>query len=1070
MKKYNIKKFIAGISTLCVMAQALPVMSSAVDILYGDANEDGETNVADAVLIMQSLSNPNEYKLTAKGMDNADVCNRGDGVTAMDALSIQKLGINLLDTLPESWKDGGETPTTDGTKIHLNGDSIKVDGDYAEVNGTTVTITHSGTFYVDGTLNDGQINVNVPDEVADPETVKIFLNGVNITGKSAPAILVTNAENTSINLVDGTENTISDGDTAYAGDNLGNAVIEAKDDITIKGETAGTGILNITANTQDGIVCNNDIKINGGIISVTTLNSTDKTDAIKGKKSVTMKDGTLNIEAEGDGLKSSKGSVAIQGGLLNIKAGNDAVQAETTIDISGGTVIAGGDRGLTSVTGTNITGGTVVATATDNQTDSALMSGTTQSTMLLNCIASSETDGCWKKANALTIDGVVDFTKWEKKYAYVVISSPKLLSDYSYMLNNASTGANASYGTTNSTIFKMTGTVTVFDNVNPVGNGSVITPPSTSDSYTITLSGTSILTDAPADVASVENNVLTIKKPAVMSVSGENKGGQIVVDVDKTAYPDGVVELDLNGASLTNESVAPIYVASIGDEVQIVAKSGTDNTISDGTSHTDTYTDSDGNVNEINGAIFSRDDLKIKGSGNLTVNGNTADGIVSKNDLKIYNGNVTVNAVDDGVRGKDSVTIGNDTATDYSTLKLTINTQSGDGIKSSSSETGTKAYGVVTINGGTVDIKSYADGIQAEQDFVMNGGDLNIYTYQGSEYTGSGSSSSGNTGWDGGFGGGMQDGNSNKTDISAKGIKSVGIYDTAGTTWQSVGNITINDGNITIDSSDDSLHCGGQMNINGGTFKLASADDALHADHDLILGKDGGAYSDFNIYVTKCYEGVEGNNIYQHSGTVVVKSGDDGYNAAGGADGSGSGNNTGWNQGGRPGMGGGMMGGSSGNVLEITGGIAIVQSASGDHDAFDSNGPVNISGGVVIANGQEPIDCGDGYSESITGGTVVECSSQGTGSISANTQFTIANGSEVIVSFTTMQAMGSPSFSSGSSLTCYTGGTISGGTDLILSDSTQKVYGNGTISGGTTVTTGTSSGGNQGGWGNGGRW
>lgn len=1059
MKKYNIRKFIAGISTLCVMAQALPVMSSAVNRMYGDANEDGETNIADAVLIMQSLSNPDDYKMTAEGLDNADVCNRGDGVTASDALSIQKLGINLLDTLPESWLNG-EIPSTDSTKIHLNNDSITVDGDYAEVNGTTVTITHSGTFYVDGTLNDGQINVNIADETADPETVKIFLNGVNITGKSAPAILITNAENTSINLVDGTENVISDGDTAYAGDNLGSAVIEAKDDITIKGETAGTGILNVTANTQDGIVCNNDIKINGGIITVTTLNATDKTDAIKGKKSVTMKDGTLNIDAEGDGLKSSKGSVSVTGGLLNIKAGNDAVQAETTIDISGGAVIAGGDRGLTGGTGVNITGGTVVATATDNQTDTALMSGTTQGTMLLNCIASSETDGCWKKANNITAGNIKAY-KWQKKYAYVLLSDASITADGSYKLANNSTSATVTHD--GSEDFKMTGTVTAFDNVNPAGNGGTVVTPSTTD-YTITLSGNSILTNAPEDVASVNNNVLTIKKPAVMSVSGENKGGQIVVDVDKTTYPDGVVELDLNGASLTNESVAPIYVASIGDEVQIVAKSGTDNTISDGTSHTDTYTDSDGNVNEINSAIFSRDDLKIKGSGNLIVNGNTADGIVSKNDLKIYNGNVTVNAVDDGVRGKDSVTIGNDTATDYSTLKLTVNTQSGDGIKSSSSETGTKAYGVVTINGGTVDIKSYADGIQAEQDFVMNGGDLNIYTYQGSGFTGSGSTSSGNTGWGGGMGG-MQDGNSNKTDISAKGIKSVGIYDTAGTTWQSGGNITINGGNITIDSSDDSLHCGGQMNINGGTFKLASADDALHSDHDLILGNDGGAYSDFNIYVPKCYEGVEGDNIYQYSGTVVVKADDDGYNAAGGADGSGTGNNMGWNQGGRPGQPGGM-GSVGNNNLTISGGIAIVQSASGDHDAFDSNGSINMTGGVVIANGQECIDC-DG-TKTTSGGTVVECSSQGTGAISANTQFTIANGSEVIVSFTTMQAMGSPSFASGSGLTCYTGGAISGGTDLILSDDTQTVYGNGTISGGTTVTAGTSSGGNQGGWG--GRW
>ena len=52
-------------------------------------------------------------------------------------------------------------------------------------------------------------------------------------------------------------------------------------------------------------------------------------------------------------------------------------------------------------------------------------------------------------------------------------------------------------------------------------------------------------------------------------------GGQIFVNVDKTAYPDGVVELDLMGAELTNKKNSPIYVESIGDEVQLVAKSGT---------------------------------------------------------------------------------------------------------------------------------------------------------------------------------------------------------------------------------------------------------------------------------------------------------------------------------------------------------------------------------------------------------------------------------------------------------------------------------------------------------------
>ncbi len=135
---------------------------------------------------------------------------------------------------------------------------------------------------------------------------------------------------------------------------------------------------------------------------------------------------------------------------------------------------------------------------------------------------------------------------------------------------------------------------------------------------------------------------------------------------------------------------------AIGDEVQISAKNGTTNTISDGTSHTDTYVDSDGNTNPVNGAIFSRDDLKLKGKGTLIVNGNTEDGIVCKNDLKIWNGSITVNAADDGIRGNDSVRIGDPDATDYSTLSVMVNTNNGstggDGIKSNSTETDKGLY------------------------------------------------------------------------------------------------------------------------------------------------------------------------------------------------------------------------------------------------------------------------------------------------------------------------------------------------------------------------------------------
>ena len=565
MKNMNAKKLLAVLSSAAVLAGAIPFTAAAVQAadtaaestMLGDVNNDNKVSVADAVAILQFVANKDKFNLSAQAIDNADVYNRGDGVTARDALAIQRLDAKVISALPESVMESSATttgtavtttvsapattttsatttvtttassasttvttsettPVADITYIHLSGDSATVTGEHAAVSGSVITIDHSGTFYVDGTLNDGQINVNIADETADAETVKIFLNGAKITGKSAPAIFVTNAENTSINLVDGTENSLSDGDTAYAGDNLGKAVIEAKDDITIKGGEKGTGILNITASTQDGISCNNDVKFNGGTVNITTLNSTDKTDAVKGKTSVTVKEGVLTIDAEGDGIKSSKGGVAIEGGKGSIKAGNDAVQAAATIDISGGTVIAGGDRGFTATEAVNITGGEVYATATDNQVDKALLAGSTRTVALLNCIddSTNEKDGMWKKANTIAASRNFDI-QFAKKYKYVLVSTTDMNGAKSCNFFNLGTDALVTHTDGKQTQLNLSN-ISVFDSVDLSGGKTATetdTPrPPADDALTITLNGANIATNAPEGTATVSNGVLTIKR------------------------------------------------------------------------------------------------------------------------------------------------------------------------------------------------------------------------------------------------------------------------------------------------------------------------------------------------------------------------------------------------------------------------------------------------------------------------------------------------------------------------------------------------------------------------------
>ena len=87
------------------IAAAYVKTGTSDDILYGDANGDGQVNMADAVLIMQSVSNPDVYGIgKEKGIKpeneaKADV-DGTPGITNKDALAIQQYKLTLLDSLP----------------------------------------------------------------------------------------------------------------------------------------------------------------------------------------------------------------------------------------------------------------------------------------------------------------------------------------------------------------------------------------------------------------------------------------------------------------------------------------------------------------------------------------------------------------------------------------------------------------------------------------------------------------------------------------------------------------------------------------------------------------------------------------------------------------------------------------------------------------------------------------------------------------------------------------------------------------------------------------------------------
>ncbi|MBQ8297752.1 MAG: Ig-like domain-containing protein [Ruminococcus sp.] len=75
---------------------------TVVGFLYGDADLSGEININDAVKIMTYVTDSAKYPMTEDEINAADVYQRGDGLSNMDALAVQKKLAQLVSGLPES--------------------------------------------------------------------------------------------------------------------------------------------------------------------------------------------------------------------------------------------------------------------------------------------------------------------------------------------------------------------------------------------------------------------------------------------------------------------------------------------------------------------------------------------------------------------------------------------------------------------------------------------------------------------------------------------------------------------------------------------------------------------------------------------------------------------------------------------------------------------------------------------------------------------------------------------------------------------------------------------------------
>ena len=512
-----------------------------------------------------------------------------------------------------------------------------------------------------------------------------------------------------------------------------------------------------------------------------------------------------------------------------------------------------------------------------------------------------------------------------------------------------------------------------------------------------------------------ENDGLYILLSGSYVLSGEMEGRVVVAC-------DGDVELVLSNCSISSKSYAPIIGYSL-DNLDIKALKNTENYILDNRT----------NEGSFNSAIYSDCDLTIKGSGILNVTTTLNNGIHSKDDLKIKNLELNVTAVNNAIKGNDSITI-----TDSNVVAIS---SCGDALKTTNSDISSKGNqrGNVTISGGSVNLYAALDGIDASYDVtILNDAIVNILTDSYSEYSSYVSSNNSNSFYirydnsisslaltvyfsdgssknikgddvNGGFNqncmsfsmpsdavsfkvSGKSRNNSFETDVLNINLKYDCIYiDYRG------GNVTtrfetysissqpsrpgiggMNDGNQNkSDYSSKGIKADNEINISSGNITISAHDDGIHVNSDVLL--ENGNYGLGNINIT--------------GGDITITSDDDGIHADYSLN---------------------ILGGNikvlnsyeglEANVITIDGGICEIKSSDdginatkisqtpyiyfksgvvyidADGDGIDSNGNILMTGGYVVAIG--PSNGGNGVLDfdgkfEMTGGYLLACGASG---------------------------------------------------------------------------------------------
>lgn len=573
-----------------------------------------------------------------------------------------------------------------------------------------------------------------------------------------------------------------------------------------------------------------------------------------------------------------------------------------------------------------------------------------------------------------------------------------------YEANNALTIMGKSFATTDITKIYI-------DNTEVTGNLVTVSYEGTSAKVTVAGNVAQYVTPTVngAHVSIEQSNTDDVDNDEIVySLSGTSTDGEFAMSGSYKCT------IQLAGLTLTNPSGAAIQIAN-GKRIQISAKNGTVNTLTDGANGSQ------------KACIYSKGQIQLQGQGTLNVTGKTAHAIKSGDYITVKNLTLNVlGAVNDGI-----------SCNEYFQMKsgtVSISGVGDDGIQADLDGTTTTGEttdhededsGNIYLEGGTLTINvtaTAAKGVKAAGDMKISGGTIQVTTSGAGTYDSTERDAKGCAGL-------KSDGNMYISGGEIT-LKSTG---TGGKCIKADGKLLISDGVITATStganykyssyysaSAKAIKCDGALTINGGTIT------AIASSHEAIESKSTIDITGGTVYAQSSDDAINSASTFTISGGSVCgySTGNDGLDA-------------------------------NGNMY-IKGGLIYAIGKTSPEMALDANTEggykLYVQGGTIIAIG------------SLEGGASLTQSCYQSSSWNKNTWYSITVGSDTFAFMTPSSGGTSLVVSGASQPSVKSGVTVTGGTSCF------NGMGNtgGTISGGSTVTLSTYSGGNSGPGGGGG--